>query len=225
MAHIWRRPSEPVSFLWRRLGRLEPIPGEAPRHPHPRGRLGCPHLAKSTVPCSSGLRLTARQLCRISSCSGRSMLTRGRGAQGRDPRGAGTVTARAAPSPGRRGHSAPPTAPAPGPGGVRQRLLPRPGGGAPARPACWRFRGPRSGRCARRPAAQTAPRPAPPGLGRFKATAAPAPLPSARRLISGQRALAGDSRWHGKRHGFRASQKSSSLLGPHLETGDNITTY
>ena len=71
--------------------------------PAPPGRSGNPHLANSTVPCSSGLRLTARQLCRISSGSGRSMLARGRGARGWDPRGAGTVTARAAPSPRRRG--------------------------------------------------------------------------------------------------------------------------
>lgn len=103
--------------------------------PAPRGRSGRPHLANRTVPCSSGLRLTSRQLCRISSGSGRSMLARGRGALGWDPRGAGTVTARAAPSPRRRGQSAPPTAPAPRPGGVLQPLLPRPGGGAPAGPS------------------------------------------------------------------------------------------
>lgn len=64
------------------------------------GASGHPHLENRTVPCSSGLRLTARQLCRISSGSGRSILAQGHGKQGWDPPGAGTVTARAAPSPG-----------------------------------------------------------------------------------------------------------------------------
>lgn len=151
--------------------------------PAPPGRSGSPHLANSTVPCSSGLRLTARQLCRISSGSGRSMLARGRA--GRE---AGTLGARA-PSPhvprhlrGDAGHSAPPTAPCP---------LPAPGGGAPPCPPGWRFRGPRSGRCALRPAAPTAPRPAPPGPGRFKATAAPAPLRPSRRSSLGNRLCQG----------------------------------
>lgn len=67
------------------------------------GRSGSPHLANRTVPCSSGLRLTARQLCRISSGSGRSMPSQGCGAQGWDPRGVGAVTARVVPSPQRRG--------------------------------------------------------------------------------------------------------------------------
>ena len=61
----------------------------------------------------------------------------------------------------------------------------------PGRPR-WRFRGPRSGRCALHPTAPRAPRPAPPGLGRFKATAAPALLSSVRTRISGQLAPAGD---------------------------------
>lgn len=37
-----------------------------------------PHLVNRTVPCSSGLRFTASQLCRISSGSGRSMLAQER---------------------------------------------------------------------------------------------------------------------------------------------------
>lgn len=66
--------------------------------PSPPGAPGHPHLANNTVPCSSGLLLTARQLCRISSDSGRSMLAQGREAQVWYPRGAGAVTARATPS-------------------------------------------------------------------------------------------------------------------------------
>lgn len=148
-----RAARRPAPLLWRTSGGAPapqqrasfppPAPAQPPRThswrgtpvPAPRGRSSRPHLANRTVPCSSGLRLTSRQLCRISSGSGRSMLARGRGALGWDPRGAGTVTARAAPSPRRRGQSAPPTAPAPRPGGVLQPLLPRPGGGAPAGPA------------------------------------------------------------------------------------------
>lgn len=52
---------------------LEPTTVRHPftRTPEPRGS----HLANRTVPCSRGLRLTALQLCRISSDSGRSMLS------------------------------------------------------------------------------------------------------------------------------------------------------
>lgn len=45
---------------------------------HPSTRTlgpGSTHLENRTVPCSRGLRLTVRQLCRISSSSGRSMLS------------------------------------------------------------------------------------------------------------------------------------------------------
>lgn len=103
-AHIWRRPRAKAagrfSLLWSRASRLVLIPGEAPPQARTPGASGHPHLENRTVPCSSGLRLTARQLCRISSGSGRSILAQGHGKQGWDPPGAGTVTARAAPSPG-----------------------------------------------------------------------------------------------------------------------------
>lgn len=140
----------PVARFWR---------GTPP--PAPPGRSGNPHLANSTVPCSSGLRLTARQLCRISSGSGRSMLARGRGALGWDPRGAGTVTARAAPSPRRRGPLRTPYGPPRlSRAGCSRRSFPALGGGAPPCPPGWRFRGPRSGRCALR-APRLRERPAP----------------------------------------------------------------
>lgn len=42
--------------------------------PYPGGS-ALPHLVNRTVPCSSGLRLTSFQLCRISSGSGPSMLS------------------------------------------------------------------------------------------------------------------------------------------------------
>lgn len=50
--------------------------------------------------------------------------------------------------------------------------------------------------------------------GRFKATAAPAPLRPSRRSSLGNRLWPGTTWWPGKRLGFRASQKSSSLSGP-----------
>lgn len=104
LVHIWRRPSAVGGPVFPPLEpRPPPRTHSWPGPLHPRVSLGHPHLVNRTVPCSSGLRLTACQLCRISSGSGRSMLAQGRGAQGWDPRGASTVTARAAPSPWRRG--------------------------------------------------------------------------------------------------------------------------
>lgn len=149
-----------------------------PRHPATRtpGRSGRPHLANRTVPCSSGLRLTTRQLCRISSGSGRSMLARGRGAQGRDPRGAGTVTARAAPSPRRRGPLRTPCGPraSAGRGPATAPSQPSVQAPPPCRPS-WRFRGTPLRPPALRPAPPRAPRPAPPGWGALKHPRPPPP--------------------------------------------------
>lgn len=176
--------------------------------PAPPGRSGSPHLANSTVPCSRGLRLTARQLCRISSGSGRSMLARGRGARGWDPRGAGTVTARAAPSPRRRGPLCTPFGP---PRlsrvGSSRRSFPRPGWRRPAAPAWLALPGTplRPVRPAPRGSESAPPRAA--GLGRFKATAAPAPPPllrPSRRSSLGNRLWPGTTWWPGKCPGFIA---------------------
>lgn len=79
------RGSGQLSLLWSRASHLEPFLARSPARP----AQGHPHLVNRTVPCSSGLRFTACQLCRISSGSGRSMLALlGRRAQGWNPRGA-----------------------------------------------------------------------------------------------------------------------------------------
>lgn len=179
----------------------DPFPAEAASTRTP-GRLGRPHLANRTVPCSSGLRLTARQLCRISSGSGRSMLSRGRGARGAGlgPSGLGRrhLTCRAISS--ATGPSAPRTPPvrppclrpagaAAAPSLARERRGARPavGGGTPAV-----LPGTPLGRCARRPAAARAAPPRDARAGRFKAAAAPAPSRPARRALPPPAALASD---------------------------------
>lgn len=138
---------------------------------------------------------------------------RGHGAQGWDPRSAGTVTARAAPSPRRRGHSAPPAAPAPRPGprGVEwacgwssHRCFPAQ---VEPPPPARRFQGPRL------PAAVPCAPPRAARLGLFKASAAPAPLRPDRRASPGDRLWTRTWRL-GKGQGFRASRKSPSLWGP-----------
>lgn len=148
-------------------------------HPAPRtpgDALGRPHLANRTVPCSSGAAAHRPPALPGSARAWHACSPRGRGAQGWDPRGAGTVTARAAISAETRLTPAPPTGPrslgrgaagdgesADGPATAPS----RPGGGAPAGPAL-------PGNPA--PAVVPAPRPRrPPGA--FKAAA---PRPSVR---------------------------------------------
>lgn len=130
------------------------------------------HLENRTVPCSKGLWLTARQLCLISSSSGRSMLSpreERSGTQEWDPQGLGAVTARAAPSPERRGGSG-----GRGKGGLQAQCLNPAGlsnrfaGPAERMRTRWRFRGgPCSSSCALCP---EAPREPP-----FKAMVVPTP--------------------------------------------------
>lgn len=137
------------------------LPGTPPLVP------GSTHLENRTVPCSRGLRLTACQLCRISSGSGSSMISPERcGKPGWDPRGLGAITSRAAPSPcWRRGVVV---------GEFQAQCLGREGannrsfaGPAERMRTHCRFRGPRSGSCALCP---EAPREPP-----FKATVVPTP--------------------------------------------------
>lgn len=149
---------------------------------------------------------------------------RGRGAQGWDPRGAGTVTARAAPSPRRRGHSAPPTAPAPRPG--------RRGGGesadgpatAPSPPRWRRPRRPGASREPPLPAAVPCAPPAPPAWGFLKP---PRPPPLSVRVDTHLRAT-DSGRGLGGLGKDRASElhgnrRASGELG--FSSGDNFTTY
>lgn len=129
-----------------------------------------PHLVNRTVPCSSGLRFTACQLCRISSGSGRSMLAQ--------ERKAGTLWARD------RHRRCP---------AISEATRPRRTPGSPVRAPqpcrpLWRFWGPCSGSSSPRPAPLRVSRAAQPGAdrrGRFKATTAPPP-PAIKARISGQ---------------------------------------
>lgn len=216
--------SRRAPLLRRRLGRLRLIPGEAPRSPHSRGRSGRPHLANRTVPCSSGLRLTSRQLCRISSGSGSSMLAPGMRGAGLGPSGRGHRhrTCRAISAATR-----------PVGASASRRLLwsPRLGrgaGGAGQGGVCGVGRGWSSHRSfpaqveapppARRfqvpplPAAMPCAPPRAARLGLFKAAAAPAPLHPDRRASPGDRLW--PRTWRlGKGQGFRASRESPSLWG------------
>ena len=123
LAHFWKRPgaaeAEGQSFLLRRrCSRQEPVSGEAPRHPHPRGARGT--LTWRTARCHAPAGCGSPPASSAGSA-------RAPGAPcwpGDAGREAGTLGARA-PSPhvprhlrGDAGHSAPPTAPAPQPGGV-----------------------------------------------------------------------------------------------------------